>query len=145
MTLITFEDGKPLMKDDGTIGSEQACCCCPSACGENCQQTVTVNFSAGGFNGQIVYTVADGGKLLDFNEMPEFYNLASSFIFCALVDGCAVWTLSFTVCFFDGVDTVSDDYEGFIDANSDGCPRTGNVTMNQTFGDGVSTVTASIA
>ena len=27
MTLITFEDGKPLMKDDGKIGTEQACCC----------------------------------------------------------------------------------------------------------------------
>ena len=27
MTLITFQDGKPVMKDDGTIGTEQACCC----------------------------------------------------------------------------------------------------------------------
>jgi len=27
MTLITFEDGKPLMKEDGKIGTEQACCC----------------------------------------------------------------------------------------------------------------------
>jgi len=28
MTLITFEDGRPLKKEDGTIGTEQACCCC---------------------------------------------------------------------------------------------------------------------
>jgi hypothetical protein len=27
MTLITFSDGEPLMKEDGTVGTEQACCC----------------------------------------------------------------------------------------------------------------------
>lgn len=37
MTLITFEDGKAVMKD-GTIGTEQACCCdrpCSGPCEEN--------------------------------------------------------------------------------------------------------------
>jgi hypothetical protein len=32
MTLITFEDGKPLMKDDGKIGTEQECCCGDCEC-----------------------------------------------------------------------------------------------------------------
>lgn len=32
MTLITFEDGKPLKKEDGTIGTEQSCCC--GGCGD---------------------------------------------------------------------------------------------------------------
>jgi hypothetical protein len=32
MTLITFEDGKPLMKDDGKIGTEQECCCQQGCC-----------------------------------------------------------------------------------------------------------------
>lgn len=27
MTLITVQDGKPVIKDDGKIGTEQACCC----------------------------------------------------------------------------------------------------------------------
>ena len=31
MTLITFQDGSPVMKDDGTIGTEHACCCCCTA------------------------------------------------------------------------------------------------------------------
>lgn len=32
MTLITFQDGKPVMKEDGTIGTEQACCCVEESC-----------------------------------------------------------------------------------------------------------------
>lgn len=32
MTLITFENGKPLIKEDGTIGTEQSCCC--NRCGD---------------------------------------------------------------------------------------------------------------
>jgi hypothetical protein len=145
VTVIRLQDGKAIV-EDGKVGIAAECCCgCALTCGEDCQQTVTVNFSAGGFDGQITYTVADGGVALDFDEMPEFYNLASSYIFCSVVDGCAQWTLSFTVCYFDGVDTISEDYEGFIEADSNGCPKTGNVTMNLTFGDGESTVTASIA
>jgi hypothetical protein len=36
MTLITFQDGKPILTDDGKIGTEQACCCkkCEGPCGE---------------------------------------------------------------------------------------------------------------
>ena len=38
MTLITFQGGKPLMKEDGTIGAEQACCCgkCAVPCPDYC-------------------------------------------------------------------------------------------------------------
>lgn len=134
-----------LLVENGALGADQDCCCCPSACGENCQQTVTVNFSADGFDGQIVFVVADGGNSVDFDEMPANFNLASAFIFCTVVDGCAQWTVSFTVCYFDGVDTITEEWEGSIGADSDGCPRTGNVTMNIVFGNGQTTVTASIA
>lgn len=129
------------------FGVCSACCeqDCASACGEDCQQTVTINFSAGGFDGQLVFIVADEGVSLDFEEMPDNYNLAGASISCSVIDGCATWILSFTVCYFDGVETISEDYEGFIEADSEGCPKTGSVTMNLTFGDGESTVTASIA
>jgi len=44
MTLITFEDGKPVMKDDGKVGTEQACCCSEECC--NCDSVF--NFYANG-------------------------------------------------------------------------------------------------
>jgi hypothetical protein len=43
MTLITFSDGKIVMRD-GKVGTEQACCCCGfSDCNCECTVTVTVN------------------------------------------------------------------------------------------------------
>jgi hypothetical protein len=49
MTLITFEDGKPLMKDDGKIGTEQECCCgqceaCPENLYELCWSVTVTDF-----------------------------------------------------------------------------------------------------
>ena len=144
MTLITFDDGKVVMRDN-KVGTEQACCCCQSTCGEDCQQTVTVNFSVGGFDGQLVFVVADEG--LGVDPMPDNYNSAGASISCSVVDGCAKWILSFTACYFDGVTTVAEQFEGLIEADSSGCPKTGNVTMTETFGEvnPHGTVTASIA
>ena len=145
MTLITFDDGKVVMRDN-KVGTEQACCCgCALACGEDCQQTVTVNFSVGGFDGQIVFIVADEGAGVD--PMPDNYNSAGAVISCSVVDGCATWLLAFNACYFDDVTTVAEQFEGFIEADSNGCPRTGNVTMTEVFGEAnpIGTVTASIA
>jgi hypothetical protein len=49
MTLITFQDGKPLMKDDGQIGTEQECCCddaapSDSCCGWSCEYVADIVF-----------------------------------------------------------------------------------------------------
>jgi hypothetical protein len=41
MTLITFQDGKPVLRD-GQVGTEQACCCGGCSCGE-CALAVVVN------------------------------------------------------------------------------------------------------
>lgn len=50
MTLITFQDGKPLFRD-GKVGTEQACCCegAEECCGGylNCQVSYTVTLSTG--------------------------------------------------------------------------------------------------
>jgi hypothetical protein len=48
MTLITFQDGSPILKD-GKIGTEQACCCGGVCCGgyTNCEVSYTVTLSTG--------------------------------------------------------------------------------------------------
>jgi hypothetical protein len=144
MTTITTQDGRIVMRD-GKVGTEEACCCCPPACGQNCSQTVTVNVSVAGYAAQLIFTVADGG---DFYA--EFFNLTDfisvfAFISCALVNGCATWTLVVGVCWENGPNQGSEDWEGIIDAANDGCPKTGGVPMNVTFGNGDAVVTASVA
>jgi hypothetical protein len=49
MTLITFQDGKPVLKDDGKIGTEQECCCDDAApsgscCGWSCDYVADIIF-----------------------------------------------------------------------------------------------------
>ena len=51
MTLITFQDGKPVLRD-GKVGTEQECCCnqcgvCCEAGYEHCEITYTATFSDG--------------------------------------------------------------------------------------------------
>ena len=149
MSIRTF-DGQWLIAGAGIATSDDCCCDqgpeeCGPTCGEDCQQTVTVNFSVGGFDGQIVFIVADEGAAVD--PMPDNYNSAGAVISCSVVDGCATWLLAFNACYFDGVTTVAEQFEGFIEADSNGCPRTGNVTMTEVFGEAnpIGTVTASIA
>jgi hypothetical protein len=49
MTLITFEDGKPLMKEDGKVGTEQECCCCRCEdCADEYDVTVQITGRVGG-------------------------------------------------------------------------------------------------
>jgi hypothetical protein len=123
-------------------------CCedgCPPACGEDCPETVTVNVSVAGYSAQLIFTVADG--VASYREDFGLFDFlaVSAFLTCGLVDGCATWTLIVVVCWANGANQGSEDWEGIIDADNDGCPKTGGIEMNVTFGNGDATVTASIA
>ena len=142
MTLITFQDGKVVFRD-GKVGTEQGCCC--NRCGDDCQQTVSVTVAVAGYSTTLTFLVADGS-----DEYSEFvgqfdYFLVSAFITCALVDGVPRWTLVVSVCWQNGNDFGSEDWEGEVSADGSCCPDYGSVAMGVTFGNGVATVTASIA
>jgi hypothetical protein len=146
VTQVRLQDGKPIL-EGGKVGVADACCCddCASECGQNCQQTVTVNVSVAGYAAQLIFTVADGSaSYLENFGLFDFLGV-SAFISCALVNGCATWTLIVVVCWANGANQGSEDWEGIIDAANDGCPKTGGVELNVTFGNGDATVTASIA
>jgi hypothetical protein len=146
VTRITLQDGKVVLRD-GQVGTEEACCCedCASECGQDCPQTVTVNVSVAGYATQLAFTVTNGfGSYFENFGLFDFLSV-SAFIFCALIDGCATWTLVVTVCWQNGANIGSEDWEGIIDATNDGCPKPGGVPMNVTFGNGDAVVTASIA
>jgi hypothetical protein len=89
MTLITFQDGKPLMKDDGKIGTEQECCCeegcerCESPIPEACEidyVAVTIEFrfnNCGNGLGTttLILNEANGFDNIDQNVLDENGNL----------------------------------------------------------------------
>jgi hypothetical protein len=144
MTLITFEDGKPLKKEDGTIGTEQACCC--NVCGTDCTETITVDVSVAGYETQLVFTVIEGfASYSEDGEGPfDFFNV-SAFLFCSLVDGVPTWQLSVSVCWAAGANEGSEQWDGTVAAGPDGCPPDGEIPLEVTFGDGVATVSASVS
>ena len=143
MTLITFDGGKVVLRD-GKVGTEQACCC-SAVCGDNCLDTVTVDVSVAGYAVTLTFSVADGSDThSEFVGLFDYF-LVSAFITCALVDGAPLWTLVVSVCWQNGNDFGSEDWEGEVLADGSGCPETGSVAMGVTFGNGDATVTASIA
>jgi hypothetical protein len=76
MTLITFQDGKPLLNKDGKIGTEQACCC-----GGGCPPT-----ECGGF---ILCNTLDP----ESNPCPAGFNCCEGVCFAEACDpnGCNGW------------------------------------------------------
>jgi len=135
-----------LLVVDGKLAANEACCCCVPTCGEDCQQTVTVNFSVTGFAGEFVFLAADEGY--SFDGMPDGYDLAGAAFYCTVVDGCATWGIIVSFCYtIEGVDSTAENYQADIEADSNGCPKTGNVTLTEILGevDPAGTVTASIS
>ncbi len=65
MTLITFQDGKPVLRD-GKVGTEQACCCSKCECGPiNCTVTFSVDgveytWNVTGPGNETFYVLPDG-------------------------------------------------------------------------------------
>lgn len=69
MTLITFQDGKAVMRD-GKVGTEQECCCTPcdaSLLDQNAQPDVTVQSTcvceAGTHDGNYPFETSNGGTV----------------------------------------------------------------------------------
>ena len=70
MTLITFQDGKVVLRD-GKVGTEAACCCCPPGCPslDGCNLVVTRNY--------------DDFPIVDINELASNYFL-NDYVGCQL-------------------------------------------------------------
>ena len=60
MTLITFQDGSPILKD-GKIGTEQACCC--GKCAVPCPDYCCPEGELGGFPPNGVFYLGDASQL----------------------------------------------------------------------------------
>jgi hypothetical protein len=142
MTLITLDDGKVVMRDN-KVGTEQACCC-NVVCGTDCTETITVDVSVAGYATQLVFDVSLGSAVYD--EFDGFdYFLVTAFLTCSVVDGVPTWELVVTVCWQAGADQGSEQWEGTVEADSDGCPPDGAITLVDTLGAGVATVSASVS
>jgi hypothetical protein len=143
MTLITFDGGMVVMRDN-KVGTEQGCCC--NVCGTDCTETITVDVSVAGYSTQIVFDVSLG---FGFHNEPgpepfDFFNV-SAFLSCSVVDGVPTWELVVTVCWKAGADEGSEVWEGTVEADSDGCPPDGEIPLEVTLGAGVATVSASVS
>jgi hypothetical protein len=138
MTLITFQDGKVVMRDD-KVGTEQECCCEEEefVCDETCNKTITVNWSNNGASGTLTYTIADRGT---FTQIPGL-RVSSSISCRTAVDG--KWFISVIMC---GIAPyTSGSWAAIIDAESDGCPPDGAVTWTTVFGGAGADASASIS
>ena len=144
MTLITVQDGKIVMRD-GKVGTEQECCCGEVACGTDCGETVTVDVSVAGYATQLQFLVSVGSAFHSEGGAGPFdYFIVSAFLFCTLVDGVPTWQLSVNVCWKNGADEGSEQWDGQVEADAGGCPPDGEIPMGATFGAGVATVSASV-
>lgn len=119
MTLITFEDGKPLMKEDGKIGTGQECCCeqvcvCPVGCVDGLQISL----------GNAPSCV--GEFYSDF--LPCTGGAISASMSCN--DG--QWLVFVSVCCFENGGLCFASYEAVLECESDGLPPAGAVTLTQT-------------
>ena len=76
MTLITFDGGMVVMRDN-KVGTEQACCC--NVCGADCTETITVDVSVAGYSTQIVFDVSLGfGFYSEAGAEPfDFFNVSA--------------------------------------------------------------------
>lgn len=150
MTLITFQDGQPVMRD-GKIGTEQECCC-NCTCGIGCTQEISITFVRGGINETI--TAAPDG----FNSAQGFDN--TSFALIELSSSCGKlgpngecgWIVEVYFCGCDavpgnpfGCDAFSGTFQAFVPVDNDGCPDVGDLTFECIGGDCDPTVTGSVA
>lgn len=91
MTLITFQDGKPVLRD-GKVGTEQACCCNKQCCPLTCIITFTVNGIQYTWNLQY----AADGTFYEFGQLEDEYGEplscfdGSSSLHTTHVQGCVV-------------------------------------------------------
>ena len=143
MTLITFDDGKVVMRDD-KVGTGEGCCC--NVCGTNCTETITVDVSVAGYETQLVFTVAEGfGFYSELGDGPFDFFDVSAFLGCSLVDGVPTWALSVAICWAAGANFGSEQWDGTVAAGPDGCPPNGAIPLAVTFGNGDATVSASVS
>lgn len=128
------------------FGVCSACCEEPFVCGTACTETITVNVSVAGYGTVLVFTVLEGSA---FHSEPgdgefDFFSV-SAFLTCFLVDGVPTWELVVNVCWKDDADEGSEQWEGTVEADPDGCPPNGTITLLDTLGDGVTSIAASVA
>lgn len=122
--------------------------CCDDdelACGTDCGETVTVDVSVAGYTTQLQFLVSDGFAFhSETGADPSDYFIVSAFLFCALVDGTPTWQLSVAVCWKNGADEGSEQWDGQVEADPDGCPPDGEIPLVPTFGAGVADVAAGV-
>lgn len=92
MTLITFSDGKVVLRD-GKVGTEQECCCnenCGMCCTDyqNCEITYTAHFSDGSSKTETIVGDISEGPGDTQARFPVLGNNASGFSISIFNDGC---------------------------------------------------------
>lgn len=133
MTLITFQDGMPVMRN-GLVGTEQGCCC-QCACGTGCTQEITIEWVRNGlsatltvpFDGSIVTepdTAAGDTGFAFFQASASCGNLGPN--------GECGWLVELLTCGCDPYSPFPYFCEGwssrltaFIPYDQDGCPEAG--------------------
>jgi hypothetical protein len=88
MTLITFQDGKPVLRD-GKVGTEQACCCC-----DNCLTFSGINSTGGTNSSGFCASFADQDEI-DINAYIDLVEQTAQSVADNLSN--AGWTASVTV------------------------------------------------
>lgn len=154
MTLITFQDGKAVMRD-GKVGTEQGCCCGAGqqcVCGQNCTQEITVDFVKGDLGGTL--TTTPGGfasESLFSNTQFALVTVTSS---CGALgpNGECGWLIEVLVCgcvddanFPFNCDAFSSTRHAFVTLDANGCPDVGDLTFECVGGDCEGTVTGAVA
>lgn len=122
MTLITFQDGKPVLRD-GKIGTEQDCCCqqdtCPSECIEGLLISLGNSPLCSPF-GVVVY--------LDTVFLDGPCGTVQASVSMRCTNG--VWTAVYTLCGFNCDAT----YEAVLDLDNDGLPIAGEIAWTYVGG-----------
>lgn len=132
MTLITFQDGKVVLRD-GKVGTEQECCCqgcnCPTVC-------PGISFNAEATIGGMTVAVSTpvpgaASQRFEKNDGSGDYVEIGAAVFCGALgpSGECGWYFTVGVCYQSAGVINGEFYEAFIAKDADGCPNVGAVTL----------------
>jgi hypothetical protein len=132
MTLITFQDGKVVLRD-GKVGTEQACCCQECVCPELCDGiTFDVQASIGGMTVTASSPIpGTDSQRFDKNDGSGDYIELTLTVVCGELgpdDECG-WLFTVGVCYQSNGVVNGETLEAFQAKDADGCPDVGVVDL----------------
>jgi len=131
MTLITFQDGSPILKD-GKVGTEQACCCDGGGCAASCEDELTVTGSIGGMTATVITTIPGAGAArFDKNDGSGDFVAVDASIICGAFGpgGALAWAVVVGVCYQSDGSVNGESFAATVPLEPDGCPPSGNVGL----------------